>query len=498
MRKHGLRRIVLVMPFLNIIDQTARIYRDIFSAANGFDEQMVLENHSMAGRGQRTSEGEPDQASSVARLLAENWDAPIILTTTVQFFESLMADRPARCRKLHRLARSVILFDESQSLPPKLAVATLATLSRLTEADGPFRSTVVFATATQPAFDVLDGRIRRVPFGAGWRPREIVTDTEKLFAQAAARVRVIWRHRSPIELDDLAAEISRHERVLCIVNLKRHAIRLAMALRDRRSEGVLHLSTNMCPSHREKVLKTLDKRLRDNAPVCLIATQCVEAGVDLDFPVVYRALAPLEAIAQAAGRCNRHGRREPGRVVVFKPQDSRGLYPPGYRAGVDATETFLNSLGIEADLDEKEIINSPETLRQYYHFLYAATGRASDGMEDERDLLEAIRGGDFPKVAENYKLIENDAINLLVPYDRNVFDQLREEVTSIIRPRPEFLRSWMRRAAPHSVSLFRPTDRDPIVSYLSPVPLGAVKLNLRKPNGPSPCRGWSTTASWAS
>ena len=127
----------------------------------------------------------------------------------------------------------------------------------------------------------------------------------------------------------------------------------------------------------------------------MIATQCVEAGVDLDFPVVYRALAPLEAIAQAAGRCNRHGRHEPGRVIVFKPRDDRGLYPPGYKAGVDATETFLNSFGQGGDLDQTEIINSPEKLRQYYQYLYVATGRASVERDDEHDLLEAIRAGDF-------------------------------------------------------------------------------------------------------
>ena len=314
-RRHGLRRIILVMPFLNIIDQTATTYRKVFSTENGFGEHTVLENHSLAARRQPSEEGESDQACSTARLLAENWDAPIILTTTVQFFESLMADRPAQCRKLHRLAESVILFDEAQTLPPKLAVATLSTLARLAETTGPFRSTVVFATATQPALDGLNDRIRNGLFGSGWQPMEIVAETEHLFAQAAGRVHVDWRHRTPIELDDLADELAKHRRVLCIVNLKRHAIQLATMLRDRHIDGLLHLSTNMCPAHRAKALKRLDQRLRSGAPVRLIATQCVEAGVDIDFPVVYRACAA--------------GGHRPGRRPLQPPRSPRAR--PGHR-----------------------------------------------------------------------------------------------------------------------------------------------------------------------
>ena len=155
---------------MNIIEQTAEVYRSIFSPENGFDRNTVIEHHSLVESGGRESRRESyDEDDALPRLLAENWDAPIVLTTSVQFFESLMAARPARCRKLHRLARSVILFDEVQTLPVKLAVASLATLSRLVDPDGPFRSTVVFATATQPAFDALDGRVRNgfAPFGCG-------------------------------------------------------------------------------------------------------------------------------------------------------------------------------------------------------------------------------------------------------------------------------------------------------------------------------------------
>lgn len=471
-RARGLRRIVLVMPFLNIIDQSAGDYRAIFSPKNDFDPHPVLEHHSLADHGDRPAEdAAEDGIESLARLLVENWDAPVILTTTVQFFQSLMSDRPSRCRKLHQLARSVILFDEVQTLPPALAVATLATLSRLCDPAGPYGSTVVFATATQPAFDAFDSRLRPEFSSAGWRPEEIVPQDQAgpLYASAAGRFRVTWRHGAPIDLDDLARELQDHDQALCIVNLKRHAVRLAHTLRERGNEGLLHLSTNMCPAHRVKVLNTVKSRLRDGMAVRLVATQCVEAGVDLDFPVVYRALAPLEAIAQAAGRCNRHGRRGPGQVVVFKPQDDRRPYPPGYGEAVDATETFLASLSQQADLDALEILNSPERLRAYFRHFYGLSGRTSSERDDEKPLLDAIRAGDFPEVAGLYKLINQDTIRVLVPYDPALFEQLRSEITETPRLTPKFIRDWCRRASPYAVNLFRPRDNDPIVPHLDPI-----------------------------
>ncbi len=468
-RSHGLRRVVLVMPFLNIIDQTAAIYRSLFNPDRGFDPNTVIEHHSLAEHADRDAgDDEKDGASNAARLLAENWDAPIVLTTTLQLFESLMADRPSRCRKLHRLAQSVILFDEVQTLPPSLAVATLSSLSRLGDPAGPYRSTVLFATATQPAFDALHARIRDFAAG-GWQPTEIVAEAESLYVPAASRVRVEWRHEATIELDALADELQQHDRVLCIVNLKRHASRLASSLRERGVAGVLHLSTNMCPAHRTEVLKTVNSRLRRGKSVRLIATQCVEAGVDLDFPVVYRAIAPLEAIGQAAGRCNRHGRRDPGRVIVFKPHDDRKPYPPGYGEGVDATQTFLALLKTQGDLNATEILNSPQNLRAYFRYCYGLSGRASGELDDERPLHEAIRAGDFKEVARLYKLIKQDSINVLVPYNPQAFEQLSREIRETDPLTPDFICAWRRRATPHAVSLFRPQNNSPLAPHLEPV-----------------------------
>lgn len=467
-RAHGLRRIVLVMPFLNIIEQTAEVYRSVFSQANGFPPHTVVEHHSLAGRKAQTR-GEDDDRDPMPRLLAVNWDAPVILTTSVQFLESLMAARSSRCRKLHRLAKSVILFDEVQTIPHKLALATLATLSRLAEPEGPYGTTIVFATATQPAFDSLDERVRPLASG-GWRPREIVSDSAATYARAAARVRVSWRHDTEVNLDELAVELAERQRVLCIVNLKRHAVALAEALRDQCIGGVLHLSTNMCPVHRAKVLRKVGSRLKHGKCVRLVATQCVEAGVDLDFPVVYRAMAPLEAISQAAGRCNRHGAGETGEVVVFKPEDERGIYPPGYREAADATEIFLNRLAAEGgSLDRREVINDPAALRAYYRHLYTLTGRSTGQCADEAELLAAIEAGDFETTANLYRLIKEDSISVVVPYDQPAFNRLHAELAEARRMTPEFIRRWRGEATAHCVSLCRPKREAAIWNHLAPV-----------------------------
>lgn len=470
-RRHDLRRVILVLPFLNIIEQTAAVYRSIFSPENGFNELAVLEHHSLVDFGERPAPGcGNDHDNAFPRLLTENWDAPIILTTSVQFFESLMAARPSRCRKLHRLARSVILFDEVQTLPVKLAVATLATLSRLTDPNGPYHSSVVFATATQPAFDALHERVRPEFASSGWQPKEIVTDPQPLFTAAARRVQVSWRHEQAVSLPELAEEVAQCERVLCIVNLKRHASELVRELAEHNCDGLAHLSTNMCPAHRTAALDTVRQRLADGRPVRLMATQCVEAGVDLDFPVVYRALAPLEAIAQAAGRCNRHGGGPPGRVVVFKPLDDRGLYPPGYNEAVTATETFLKSKAVQRSLDETEILNCPDSLRAYYRQLYSLSGRVSSERDDERELLDQIRAGSFEEVARLYRLIKQDSINILVRYDGKFFDELAREIRDTDRITPDVVRDWTRRATPHAVSMIRPRPESDLWNHLEPVP----------------------------
>jgi len=467
--KHGLRRIVLVMPFLNIIEQTAAIYRTLFGAEQGFPDYFVIEDHSNVhspSEAVAPAADSADERERLGRLLAENWDAPMVLTTSVQCLESLMANRPSACRKLHRLARSVILFDEVQTLPPHLAVPTLATLSRLCER---FGASVVFATATQPAFDHLHEQVARLAV-PGWQPREITEGIqERQFAVAARRIRVHWGAEEPASWETLADQLAPHRQVLCIVNLKAHATRLAKLLARRKASGLFHLSTNMCVAHRKDVLRCVRLALRSNRAVQLVATQCVEAGVDVDFPVVYRALGPLEAIAQAAGRCNRHGTHpKPGTVRVFVPEsDGKPVCPPGaYRQATEATRTFLRAL-VETwdDLGRIEILNAPDRLRAYYRHFYALTGAA--GMPD--DLKTALDEGDFAKVAKHYRLIDRSTINILVPYEAQSFNTLRDEIETSTPLSPAFIRHWIRRARRHAVSPYRPKRGAAIWSHVEPI-----------------------------
>jgi CRISPR-associated helicase Cas3/CRISPR-associated endonuclease Cas3-HD len=452
---HGMRRIVFAIPYLSIIEQTARIYRDLFEP--NFGERYLLEHHSLAGthREQGEEKAETDaveEARRFARWAAENWDAPLVVTTSVQILESLFSNRPSACRKLHRLAKSVILFDEVQTLPQDLAIPTLAALSRLAERYG---STVVFSTATQPAFDHLDLGVRKL-CASGWSPREIVPDALNLFDRAR-RVRVVWDVETLRSWESLAGELRTAGTALCIVNLKRHARRLAELLRG--VPGLCHLSTNLCPAHREKILAEVRQRLKDGKPCLLISTQCVEAGVDVDFPSVYRALAPLEAIAQAAGRCNRNGRRDEGVVTVFLPEDEKGLYPPGdYGRGASVVLTLLKSAGPEA-MD----LQSPRLFRAYYRLLYDLVGTAAGNRGKTGELRKAMEIRDFERIAELFRLIDQDTVNVLVPYDLEEFRRLETDLAATGR----LTRDWIQRARPHAVSLYR-TDR----INLKPAPLG--------------------------
>ncbi len=461
--KHGLERVVMVIPYLTITEQTARIYRDILAPA--FGAEFVLEHHSMAGVGkesfQQDNEGEagqPSYAERRRRLLSENWDAPLIVTTSVQLLESLFSNRPSACRKLHRLHRAVILFDEAQTLPAHLAVPTLAALSHLSATYG---SSVVFATATQPAFSHLDKAVLKTK-APGWQPHEIVPDPATLFAPMK-RVEFNWDSPdTPVTWDDLAGQLIKFPQALCIVNLKRHAKSLWEKLDD---PATLHLSTNLCAGHRENVLKTVRERLATNQPVRLVATQCVEAGVDLDFPAVMRAWGPLDAIIQAAGRCNREGRRSQlGQLRVFTPDDT-GYPTDSYQQATQIAQMIFrrhSASGMKLD--------DPAFITAYYRELYDLAGLTQ--APASREILRAVESGSFPDVASLYRLIKQDAINVLVPYapQQALFDGLRTQADDT-----GLTAAWMRAARPLTVSLYRPKDADPIWDALIPVPVAGWK-----------------------
>ncbi|MHB8202868.1 MAG: CRISPR-associated helicase Cas3', partial [Desulfomonilaceae bacterium] len=402
---HRLRRIITVIPYLSIIEQTAQEYRKVFSNTKMMCdlEKLILEDHSMA----RGTDGGPvngqnldneQEGSRQNKLLAENWDAPIIVTTSVQFLESLFANRSSSCRKLHRLANSLILFDEVQTLPVSLAIPTLATLSRLAER---FGSTVVFSTATQPAFNHLNERVKKFCV-SGWVPREIVRNVSKAFA-LARRVKCAFKHvpAKSMQWAEVAEEMASFEQSLCIVNLKRHALELFAELKERCDINLFHLSTNMCPAHRKKILEDIRKYLKDGSPCRLVATQCVEAGVDIDFPVVFRSWGPLDSLSQAAGRCNRNGIAANGYFSIFVPEDEK--YPDGaYKQAAGVTKIVLKDC-LKEDLD----INDPMLFQDYYRQLYNITDL------EKPELVEAIKLRNFNDTAQHYKLISKRTINVL-------------------------------------------------------------------------------------
>ena len=392
--RHGQRRVVVAVPFTSITEQTASAYRAIFERP-GDGAPAVLEHHSGAG--------DPDgQTERWARLAAENWDAPIVVTTTVQLFESLFANRPGRMRKLHRLAGSVLILDEAQALPRKHLAPILDALACLTEHYG---TTVVLSTATQPAFEVI-------PEFRGVDAREIVPEPRRWFEGALRRVEY-ERPPDPLAWDDVARRMRAGPdgRALAIVNTKRDALALLGALEEQDAEA-LHLSTLLCGAHRRDVLDEVRRRLGAGEPCLLVSTQVVEAGVDIDFPLVLRAAGPLDSIAQAAGRCNRSGLMpEPGRVVVFEPAEPSPL-PPGYAQPTEQGRIALAAFGPDARPDD------PAAQRRYFEGLLRLTDADGEGVQPLRERF------DFPEVARRFRMID-PTIPVVVRYgDETHLDDL--------------------------------------------------------------------------
>lgn len=423
-RTHGLNRVIFVLPYLNIIEQTAAEYEKILHRIS--DKPYILQDHSLSEM--------PDDDQT--RLLAENWDSPLIITTTVKFFEGLFGNRSTVCRRLHNIARSVIIFDEAQTMPPRLAVPTLAAIAELTAHYG---CSAVFSTATQPAFEVLSTKVEKL-CGMPWFPREIVPDG---LIAPTKRVEVHWPAIDErAEWETIAGQVVKIRKALIIVNLRRHAARLYRLVQESRSDGVYHLSTNMCPEHRKEVLAEVKWRLADPSADCiLISTQCIEAGVDVDFPVVLRSFAPLDAVIQSAGRCNRNGRLEKGELHVFLPTIDEEKYPDEIY-GKAASEVKL-MLHRRRDIPGGFDIEDPNTAKEYYAKIFAGSA-----VENER-LNNAINALDFVETAREYRWIDQHGINILVPYApyRDAYSELCSQARD-----GNINREWIARARMLSVN----------------------------------------------
>jgi CRISPR-associated endonuclease/helicase Cas3 len=467
------RRVIVVIPYLSIIEQNAKVYAEIFGA------EALLEHHSgslMKLKPQGDSSHEvfvPDDKADEeeryqrtgVRVETENWDAPLIVTTSVRFFESLFSNRPKDLRRVHNIARSIVVLDEVQTLPRRLLAPLLGMMKELAD---DWNTNFVFSTATQPAFERATSR--KDP---RWEPgtlREIVREPEALRAKLR-RVELRWEIREPVGWPGVAERALDASQCLAIVNLRDHArelfnqvLRLAQD-RGMDCEGIFHLSTRMCAAHRLRVLDKIRNRLKSGATCHVISTQLVEAGVDVDFPLVLRALAPLDSIVQAAGRADREGRRTAeaghpaGVVVVFRPEDHR-MPPNEYAEATAITESIVE----QARLDGKCVqVDSAEEMAAYFERYY--------GVSDERVLgsgLEALRLNlKFATLADQFEMINNRTKDVFVSDD----DEARTAIAEFrnnYQLTPELRRTLQR----HTVGL-NPSEFKKAYGVLEEFPVGS-------------------------
>jgi CRISPR-associated endonuclease/helicase Cas3 len=422
--RHGLDRVIQVIPFTSIIEQTAAVFR---RALDSRDD--VLEHHASFDWEAPREEDGPDGLAKLRRA-AENWDVPVVVTTAVQFFESLFAHRTSRCRKLHNLARAVIVLDEAQNIPLPVLRPCMAAIEELARNYG---SSVVLCTATQPALKKQDEFAKGLDIPPD---RELAPDPPRLYA-ALRRVRVV-RLPDPVPDEVVAARFSEQPRMLCIVNSRAHARALYEMIQD--LPGAVHLSTLMCPKHRRAVLAEARRRLLDGEPVRIVSTSLIEAGVDIDLPEVWRAVAGVDSIAQAAGRCNRNGTLvELGRVVVFEPEAWKPAHDLklSWQAARPVLRRHDDPLGLDA-------------VRDYFRELYWQRGEpALDATEAEgcpRGVLPALaeraRGLAFPfrSLGEAFRLIRDAMEPVIVPLDEEAKELLRA-LRAMDRPAAGHLRA---------------------------------------------------------
>lgn len=383
--EHGMQRVIYVIPYTSIIDQNAQVFRDILGSGN------VLEHHF----GVQFDLSDGAAAEDVRKALAtENWDMPVVVTTAVQFFESLYAARSSRCRKLHNLANSVIIFDEAQMLPLPHLRPCVAAMASLAEQ---FHSTVVLCTATQPSLDDL---LRT--YAPSCPVTELCPQTALLYDRFC---RVTFRQAGVLTDEALAEQLNARRQVLCIVNSRKAAQKLFALLPP---EGSYHLSTLMIPAQRQALLGEIRERLTQGKLCRVVSTSLIEAGVDVDFPAVYRELAGLDSVMQAAGRCNREGKRsaEDSIVTIFERTE---LPPLLFRAAIGAAREALG---------EGRDPAAPETMARYFRSLRSLTGDALDKQGVIKAFTQGIEGCEFPfrTVAEKFHLIDQNTYTIYIPY----------------------------------------------------------------------------------
>jgi len=406
---NNLDRVIYVIPYTSIIEQNADVFRNAF----GDLQEAVVEHHSNFDESRLSSD---DYEVQAWELSTENWDAPIIITTSVQFFESLFSNRPSRCRKLHNIAKSVVILDEAQMLPVNLLYPCLRALEELTIR---YKTTVVLCTATQPALEKREG-FKGITINPN---HEIVGDKAEVEMLYASLNRVKAEKISDkLSDEDLAEKVESHERVLCVVNSRGKARKVFDLLRREGKEGIYHLSANMCPEHRSQKLREIRSKLDEEKPCRVISTQVIEAGVDIDFPVVFREMAGLDSIAQAAGRCNREAKlRDKGKVFIFEP-DSATV--PLFRSQADASMEVLRNAADALSL---------EATKKYFELSFWKRGDQLDSKKILDKLAEDAQRLNFPfrDIAESFTIIDEYSIPVLIPWGEGkvLIELLRKDIS---------------------------------------------------------------------
>lgn len=382
-KQNKMDRIIYVIPYNSIIEQNASVFKEILGNKN------VLEHHSSINY------DTDDDAMKPWRLATENWDMPVIVTTTVQFFESLFANKSSKCRKLHNMANSVIIFDEAQLLPTKYLEPCVQAISELVYN---YKCSAVLCSATQPALGSF--------FPKELHCAELCESGQDAF-RFFKRTNLVFL--GEVNDTDLAERLNSEKQALCIVSTRKQAQILFSLLKK---EGAFHLSTFMYPKHRKEVLAEIREKLRQGEPCRVISTSLVEAGVDLDFPVVYRAEAGLDSLIQAAGRCNREGKNSVSSVYVFKPEQQ---YRKSLPAIMKRPIQVMNSVA-----SRYENISSPQAIQAYFTELYRSEGEGLDAksiVNRLNDGYEQDMSFPFAAVAKDCKLIDENTRPIIIPYD---------------------------------------------------------------------------------
>jgi CRISPR-associated endonuclease/helicase Cas3 len=422
--RNELRRVIVVIPFLSIIEQNARIFRRVLG------ENVVVEHHSAVVRPETPGGDSEPPERTTAELGSENWDAPVVVTTSVQFLESLFARSPSRCRKLHNIARSVVILDEVQTLPHHLLDPTIDVIRELTTHYG---TSFLFCSATQPGFARSSGLKNGFQTG---EVREIAPPPAQVF-KALNRVRyelAAVEESEPWTWEIAADRLAEHPQALVIVNLRRHAVELFRTLTARggsgRHKSIFHLSSAMCAEHRAAKLGdreepepgTIYHALKEKRPCWVVSTQVVEAGVDIDFPVVFRSVAPLDAVVQSAGRCNREGKlltadgSAGGLVVVFQPADPHSTPPGLYRFQTNKTRDILRQVAT----DPSRLATDPDLYGSYHKQVLiwnpSDAPRRLPGGQVDTTIQEDREALNFETISAKAKVIEDSGQAVVVPF----------------------------------------------------------------------------------